>query len=363
LGHKVAFVHPSYNEESTGVYSYRSPLGVWAIPNIIDPQVFKKIDRFKPDIIHTHGPDVVGIAAIRYAFDKNLPVIFTAHTDFKAFVASYMPWTLKFWLPHLFFIWIRNYINLCDTVIAPTKTIKGNLIKAGIKTRIVVQPSGIDLAKFRYRPRKTVGRKVNILFVGAVVKLKNVQLLVNMMRFLDPDRFSLTIVGGGSELNRLKELAGDLQLNNVNFCGPISNKNVPKYYKKADVFATASVVEVQPIVYIEAMAAGLPIVALKNLGSCDVIKGSRAGVVINRANPRVFAREIKRLTKDEDLYSQFSKRSYEYAGNYDLKRTIPATIKIYERTLRCYQRERSRLKESFLDRFVHKVARAVGFID
>jgi len=355
-GHKVAFILPSYVDKRTSTYTYKSPLGMWFLPNIIESYVFKKLDDFKPDIIHNNDVGIVGVAAIKYAYDLNLPIVYTAHSEFKLFIDSFLPWYFRFWLTSLIVYWIRRYINLCDTIIAPTKSMKDYLKREKIRGNIIVQPSGLDLSDFEYCPRKFKKKEINILFIGSMVKGKNVGLLVRMMNYLRNGKYKLSIVGGGVDIERLRKLSKKLNLKNIIFYGSIVHKLVPKYYRNSDIFVSASYTESQGLVYIEAMASGLPVIALDNFGSRDILINNKTGIILHKADPKLFAKCIEKITNDQKMYEYYSRNAYEHAKNYDLSNTIPRVVKIYNKTIKNYKTEREKEgKISYFNKLIAKI--------
>lgn len=360
LGHKVAFVCPTVQDKKEGVYKYRSPLGVWALPNIIDRSVFARIDKFKPDIVHSHGADIVGIAGIKYAFDKHLPIVFTAHNEFRAFLKLSFPWYLRFWLAPLLLRWILVYIKLCDVIVALNSNIKAYLQREGVKGKIVVQPTGVELERFRYKPRPLPNGQIVILCVATMDKRKNVRLLVNMMRHLSKERFRLNLVGEGPDKAKLENLAVRLGLENIKFYGRIPYKYMHKYYHEADIFALASSAEAQPLVYVEAMAGGLPIVTMDNLGSRHAVKHLQTGLIMRKADPKLFAQAIKKIVKGKRLYKEMSKRAFVRAHKFDVIETTKSTVKIYEEAIRYYKKAKSEAKPSKISKMFNKLTGIAG---
>jgi len=339
LGHDVAFVCPSREDARTTAYSYKSPLGIWPIPNIIDKHVYKKIKKFQPDIVHNHDLGVVGIAVIKYAYDLNLPIVLTIHSEFRELLKSSIPSLLKFFLTPVLVKYLKRYINLCDIVIAPTENIKAYLEREGVKTKIVVQPSGIDLSIFSYKPRMHKVKNYKLLSVGSLVKGKNFPCLIKMMTYLNNEKYSLDIIGGGRQMKRLKDLIDRLELKNVKLHGSIRNSHMGRYYRNADLFLSSSITESQGLVYIEAMASGLPIVSLRNLGSKNIVKENESGILVSRDNPKLFADKVKYLMSDPELYSKYSKNAYERSRRYDIRKTAKETVEIYEDLIEIYKKD------------------------
>ncbi|MBN2015477.1 glycosyltransferase [Candidatus Dojkabacteria bacterium] len=358
LGHKVILVCPSsQGEERETPYSYRSPLGVWALPDIIDPTVFKEIDKFKPDIVHSHGADLVCLAGIKYAFEKNIPIVYTAHNEFRAFLKSVFPWYLRYFMAPIVMRWIKLYINLCDVVIALNKNIEEYLKREKIKPRVVVQPTGTDLEQFLYKPRTKISKPCKILCVSSADKRKNVKLLVDMMRYLDKNEYKLLLIGEGGEDNHVKKLAKRLGIENVDFIGRVPHEEIHKYYRDADIFTLPSSIEAQPLVYVEAMAAALPIITLRNLGSLHAVKNGKTGLIMKRANARLFSEAVQKVTGNLALYKGMSKEAIKRSRKFDVVETSKKTVAIYEETIKTYREVHDKAKKALVNRIFDKLKR------
>ncbi len=339
LGHEVAFVCPSKKDERTTAYSYKSPLGIWPIPNIIDKHVFRKIKKFRPDIIHNHDLGVIGIAVIKYAFDLNLPIVLTIHSEYRRLIRSSISPLLRVFLTPILMKYLKRYINLCDIVIAPTKNIKKYLRREGVKSKIIVQPSGIELKRFSYKPRRLEGKRYKLLSVGSLVKGKNFSCLIRMMTYLDRDKYSLDIIGGGRLMDNLRKLVDKLGLNNVKLHGAIKNSRMGRYYKNANLFVFSSITESQGLVYLEAMSSGLPIVTLCNLGSRNIVENNCAGILVRKNNPKLFADKVSKIMNDTVLYNKLSRNAFEKSRRYDIRRTASETVEVYKSLLKEYKKE------------------------
>ena len=156
----------------------------------------------------------------------------------------------------------------CDAVIAPTPKISRLLAGYGVHCPVRIIPTGLDLQRFavprddalRSRlglPPKEANKTV-LLSLGRLAKEKNTTELVDSMQNL-PDAV-LLIVGDGPERAVLEQQAQSLGVaDRVIFVGAVPPAEVPRYYALGDVFVSASTSEAQGLTYIEAMAAGLPL--------------------------------------------------------------------------------------------------------
>jgi glycosyltransferase involved in cell wall biosynthesis len=124
----------------------------------------------------------------------------------------------------------------------------------------------------------------------------------------------LVIAGEGPALPHLRKSVADRGLQgSVQFIGYLDRKtDLPACYAAADAFVFASRTETQGLVLLEAMAAGLPVVALAEMGTIDIL-GARRGAIVPDDNPALFAQALTRLLRDTDLRRHLSEEGHAYA--------------------------------------------------
>lgn len=120
------------------------------------------------------------------------------------------------------------------------------------------------------------GDRVIFLFVGRLIKRKNVDLIIQATCQLNSDKFGLVIAGDGEELRNLKRLAGNQQ--NIVFVGNVSQEELPAFYKMADVLVLPADQEPWGLVINEAMACGLAIIASQYCGAAVDLVEEGTGV-------------------------------------------------------------------------------------
>ncbi|MCF8096179.1 MAG: glycosyltransferase, partial [Desulfobacteraceae bacterium] len=150
LGHRVLIVAPTYPDKSEGKPESSQVLRVPAIQNFngsdfsfripIPFIIDEKIDEFAPDIIHTHHPFLLGDAAVRAAYRRQLPLVFTHHTlydQYTHYVSSQSPKMKKFVIKMT-----TAYANMCTHVVAPSKSIADLIAQRGVTTPVTTIPTG-----------------------------------------------------------------------------------------------------------------------------------------------------------------------------------------------------------------------------
>ena len=286
MGHQwyiFAPTYPGYVDDEPGVFRFVSvaaptnPDYRLAIP--LSLAVCRRLRELQIDVVHTHSPFLMGGLGARAARRLKLPLVFTYHTLYEEYV-HYSPVARGF-ARRLMRRISKQYCNRCDTVIVPTQAIRELLDRYGVQTEVVVNPTGIDLSRYENLDRSFL--RVNygipadhrvLLFVGRLGKEKNVHFLIRAFSKIadEDDKVTLVMVGGGPERADLEEFARSLGVQQrVIFAGPKQPGEMPTVYAGADIFVFTSTTDTQGMVITEAMAAGLPVVAVKAYGSGNVV--------------------------------------------------------------------------------------------
>lgn len=181
-------------------------------------------------------------------------------------------------------------------------------------TRIAVIPNGVD-DTFYYVGQRLPRPRPRLLFVGRLTVQKNLHLL---LRALDgvSQHFETTLVGEGELEADLKKAAHDLRLQNVRFPGRVDGAELRDLYRNADVFVLPSTREGMPLVLLEALAMGLPIVATDVPGNRDLVVQGQNGVLVPLGDPSTLRQALLGVTGDLRRYLRMSEASQRFAGRY-----------------------------------------------
>ena len=275
------------------------------------------------DLIHVQTPFVAHYAGSFVARRYGVPVIATYHTLFEEYLKHYAPLIPAAWLRGLARQFSRRQCNSLDAVIVPSKAIYKRLGGYGVTTPMHVLPTGISLQTTPNNGRQAFRSRFGIdesrpvaLFVGRVAHEKNIGFLLDVValaRESVPD-ILLLIAGEGPALASLRQTVADRGLHNcVQFIGYLDRKTeLSDCYAASDAFVFASRTETQGLVLLEAMAAGLPVVALAEMGTVDIL-GARRGALVPEDNPVAFALQLVRVLRDVDLRRHLSEEGRAYA--------------------------------------------------
>ncbi|MBE9114793.1 glycosyltransferase family 4 protein [Lusitaniella coriacea LEGE 07157] len=182
--------------------------------------------------------------------------------------------------------------------------------------------------------------KIHLLFVGRLVPYKCADLVIAALGRLNAsarDRLHLTIVGGGSEQQKLEQQVRDLKLEDiVHFAGWVEQKETLQYYRQADIFCFPSIREFGGAVVLEAMACGLPCIVANNGGIGEYVTEQTGFKIDPRSREYLteqVAEKIDLLVKDENLRSRMSQKSTERAKEFVWENKATKIIEIYQEIL------------------------------
>lgn len=352
LGHEVeiyAPVYPGHTEEPTPFQVHRFPS--WYLffdpeDRLARPSGDKKlIQQFidqKFDIVHTQTPFTLGKPAVKWARKSGAKVVHTYHTLFTAYVKSYL-----WFIPKALSVWYaksesRKYCNSCDLVVTPSSEMRNVLLSYNVAKPIEVIPTGINLGRFdgkdpqRYRKLKGYQTEDKVvLFVGRLGYEKNIEFLLRVVQQLAPrvPRMRFLIAGDGPAMNHLKNASRELGLDAiVHFAGYVDKEDWRDCYAGADLFVLASVTETQGLVVSEAMAAGVPVVAVGEMGIKDVMASGKGGI-LTRLDEKEFGEAVYRMLTDEKLYEQKKSETLAEAEKWSSPSMAKRMIGTYEKII------------------------------
>ncbi len=236
--------------------------------------------------IHIQTPFVAHYAGLSAARKLGLPVLATYHTLFEEYLQHYAPFLPGGWLKGQARAWSRRQCNALDTLVVPSTAMRERLTSYGVSTPMAVLPTGIPLAQFSggdgaaFRQRHGLAANRPLaLFVGRVAHEKNIAFLFDALRHAQRQcpQAMLLVAGEGPALRDLQAQCAKMQLqDSVRFIGYLDRTHeLRNCYAAADVFVFASRTETQGLVLLEAMAAGLPVIALAEMGTKDILSPGR----------------------------------------------------------------------------------------
>lgn len=343
--------------------------------------VARKLRRFRPDIVHIHTPLSIGVIGLATARMMRLPVVETYHTYIPDFMQYLEPQRLlrlddlqdrvmnsvifeqmfsagvfhrlagieekgKGAAPELCdvaqaaleetapkepadlttrFAWqfTRTIYNRADLVITPSATLKHELEANGVTVPVEHLSNGIDLGLIRQKDSYApTGR---LLHAGRLGHEKNIDVVVKAFALMLQEHpgYRLDILGDGPARESLVRLAERLGVaDRVHMGGFMDRRALGRVYREYDAFVTASTIETQGIVLLEAMAAGLPIAGVRALAIPELVIEGRDGLLVEPGDESALADAMGRLVADENLRATLGR-----AGQTDVKaHALPAVV-------------------------------------
>ena len=323
---------PTFDMKSEGIHN---SIPVYRVNQYVPFfQMFKLVVKLRPDIIHVHAPNFFSSFAVVVGKILRTPVLVTIHR------VEVMP-TKN---PLVYFA-RRIALNLFDRIVAVSEAVKQLTENCGVrKTRISVIWNSADEDNFKPRSKEKIKKLLHlslekeiILFVGRLAPVKGIRYLIRAMPFILREREAiLVIVGDGPERNNLEHLVKILNLEPyVLFLGNIHPEKLALCYNAADVFVLPSLSEGHPVVLLEAMASGLPVVATDVGGNNESIINEVNGFLVCSKDHQVLARAISAILNNEGLRQRFSAKSLElYRKNFAERTQLVKYFFIYDELLK-----------------------------
>lgn len=339
LGHEVLIIGPKTDYKT---YEGAKIISVDGPPfpfypefkiNIARPYVRKEIQRFQPDIIHSVNPVFLGPYGIYFARRHKIPLLASFHTDVAQYVTHY---GFGFTSP-LIWAFFRLLHNRADLNLGPSTYVRDELIKHNFK-EVHWWKRGIDTDFFSrgecdpaMRHRLTEGHPDDFLliYVGRNAREKGLYELRDAI-FPRPG-VRLAIVGGGPAHEDLKAyFAGTPTV----FPGYLHGEDLIQAYRAADAFVFPSTTETFGLVALEAMACGLPVIAVKAGGIVDSVIDGVNGLFYEPEKYEQLGLLVDRLHHDVQLRHKLAENGWQHAQSRSWRATMDQLVDYYHMTIR-----------------------------
>lgn len=289
------------------------------------------LDRFAPDLVHVVTPSFLGLAGVRYARRRGIPVVASFHTDFVTLQSFYGLGSLE-WLGVRL---VRGFYNQCSLTLAPSQYSLHQLRRRGVRN-VAVWQRGVDPERFspafKSEPlRAEIGAGLPILlYVGRLAREKNLHDLVEAVRLLDGrgERFKLVVVGDGPIRQKLERL-----LPAAHFTGYVYGEALARWYASADVFVFPCALETFGNAVLEAFASGLPVVGVDGGGVRELVTHGWNGLLAPSRAPAAFADTVQHLLRRPEERARLGARARETSVTYRWRDVNQRLLDYYERVL------------------------------
>lgn len=349
MGHEVRVVAPEFEGAEDSPDVLRVPAiqhfnGSDFCVRLPSPLLIREfMDAFKPDVIHSHHPFLLGDAALRESWKMRVPVVFTHHTLYERYT-HYLPMDSPA-LKRAAIQLATEYCNLCDLVVAPSESVKMLLEERNVEVPVRVIPTGIDTDEFASgrgkRFRRQIGIPEDAKVVGHVGRLaheKNLHYLADAAALClerDP-AVVLLVVGSGEALAEMKQVLERFH-GRIFFPEALAGEELIDSYAAIDCFVFSSQTETQGMVLAEAMAAGKPVVALDGPGVREIVVNEENGKLLDgNASPEEFADAVAWVMRREEEDHELAANARHTAERYDIEGCVAEMIAGYEKLVAEY---------------------------
>ncbi|MFB3852635.1 MAG: glycosyltransferase family 4 protein [Vicinamibacterales bacterium] len=283
------------------------------------------VQAFKPDVVHAHEPLCPGVSMAATMLAR-VPVVGTYHAHYDPSICSAL-YTAEAWLMSR--VWRRVDLGLAVSKAA------AECIESRIETTVRVIPNGIDTSRFSKVPPNGKPASRRVLFVGRLDKRKGFPVVVQAFAAL-AERFPdllLVVVGDGPDRAFVERLRPDLRARVV-MRGKCRDADLVADYASAAVFiAPALGSESFGVVLLEAMSAGLPVVASDIAGYREVARDGTEAILVPPGDVRALSEAVGRILVDPDLAHSLGERGRSRARQFSWE-TVAASIEgVYEEGL------------------------------
>ncbi|MFQ5796119.1 MAG: glycosyltransferase family 4 protein [Candidatus Bipolaricaulia bacterium] len=228
---------------------------------------------------------------------------------------------------------LRNfYARRMDRVIVPSRYLGKMLIEWwGIHAdRVVVIPNAFEPHNGSSNPvTLPLETEFKVITVGRLIRLKRVDELIEVVAEIP--KVGLVVVGDGPMQDALVRLAQDLEISDrVLFTGRIPQPQVTDYLQGCDLFVLNSTHEGLPHIVLEAMSAGILVIATDVGGTGEIIRDGENGILIRSGDRDALKRAIIKLLEDPELRGRFAKAGRETLSRFSLEAMVTQTVRVLE---------------------------------
>jgi glycosyltransferase involved in cell wall biosynthesis len=278
-----------------GRSEYRIPLG-------LDADTREDLAAFAPNMVHIASPDFSARAAVKWARERDIPVLASVHTRFETYPRYYR---MSFLEP-VVEAYLRGIYRKCDALVTPSQSMVDTLHDQRMHDDVTIWSRGVDRSIFDPTKRDPQWRRelgledgdVAIAFLGRLVMEKGLGMFADTMALLRERGVAhkVLVIGDGPARGWFEKALPD-----AIFAGFQTGPDLGRALASADIFFNPSVTETFGNVTLEAMASGLPVVAAGATGSASLVTDGETGALVAAGSPEGFADAIAPYCRDDAL--------------------------------------------------------------
>ncbi len=313
--------------------------GGWYSLSYAYAEVIKKVDA---DLIHFTD------ARESYAYKGNIPAIGTLHDDYFArhnwnpfyYKNDYVDW-IRRWLYYSFVTLterkaLRKLAGLSANSNATAETVSKAYDIPSEKIKTIYLGLDLDCVPIDDQLEKERFHRPIMLLVGGNVQRKGLPVILKTIPELlkEIPGLTLQVIGKNQNIGRMKKLAGKLGvMDSVEFIGWIPPEKMKTYYRKASVFVMPSLMEGFGLVFLEAMAQGLPVIGGNVGGTLELIKDGENGILVSPRNSQALKKAIQKEINDVAFRKKIISNGYSTVNEFTVKKMVKETVIFYQAIL------------------------------
>ncbi len=316
--------------------------------------VLKKLEQFKPDLIHVDEAERLGICllklpGVKYAQQHQIPCIAWFHTNYIDYLDDYftLPLGINRFIKKVLALIFAKIYNSYDCTLVSSSITAHKLERMGIKNITCAELLGCDLSQFANSNKaadfftvkynlSNLENKIKLIFIGRLTPDKGWNFVLTALAKL-PAQFSdqivIIIVGDGSLKTEIKQTLKQLRIK-VHLLGRIRPEFIPELLVNSDIFITNSEKETKGLTVIEAAAAGIPAIAPRAGGVTDTIIDGETGWLYEPQNQADFLDKLTRLIADTQLRQSMGMKAQELAQQYSWQQTVNNLVEIWQQKMK-----------------------------
>jgi len=316
----------------------------------ISPEPFigalRTVKKLDVDVIHIHTPFFMGTAGFICSRVLEIPLVGTFHTNFLDMADSISSSTIFRGFVHFAWKYTRGIYRRCS-LLTTSSSSTAELLNQKFRREVLVIPHGIDVERFSHsaemidiRERHDVdGDAAIITYLGRLTRDKGVDTLLDAFVTVRKRRKACLVIAGiGPERSALEEKARALGIGvDTRFTGYVDEMEKISLLRQSDVVVLVSKADLVPLVLVEAMACGTPVIGSRAGGIPNLIEDGRTGILVEEGDPKELSDRVLDVLSSSDLTEMKSNAMKHVAQNFSTEVTTKAFLDIYRRSLRLHE--------------------------
>ena len=299
--------------------------------------LYRDLAAFQPDVAHIFHPVMTGIPSLMMLKWMEVPTVTSFHLDYARLAPQFRLGALDLGFTRpLIDELTKNVFNWSDYSLAPSKLVQRQMRRLGINN-VGLWRRGVDANAFHPRFRSSAMREAMtagdsdstlLLYVGRLSDEKQIEHIRPTLEALPNTR--LALVGDGPARAHLERYFADLP---VTFMGYLRGERLSQAYASADIFVFPSRLETFGLVVIEAMAAGLPVVAARVGGVGDMVSEGVNGYSFANGDRRALLEGVRKITSNRENMRWMGQQARAYAEGQSWETIMDEVIEVYARLI------------------------------